>query len=336
MNKTLLAILTAILPALFSAPASAQEVAWKLHSTFAENRAETQAAMQWASQVNARTAGKLKVTVYPGGTLGVSDTDMFRVLPNGNIIQATVLSPVYVTRDAPELAYSLPNESLDNHKDILKLKDTLNDIYNRSYKKRGIRSLGLIMSPSQSIYVYCKSPFQGLKDMKTRKTRVWGKPLSDALGALGVATSIIPQGELYVALQTGVVDCATYIADAANTISLQEVAPYYARLSPYASILQLIVSEKAWERLPADVQNILQEEAKKVEAVYIEKFVDGGPERAEAAKYNAAGGKYAGEFPAEDQKAYSAAARKVWLEQIKGFSGDAKDSAAQILSVLSK
>ncbi len=336
MNKALLAILAVTLPVLFPALGSADEVAWKMHTTWAENRAETKAALQWAAQVNARTAGRLKITVYAGGSLGVSDTDMFRILPNGNIIQATVLSPAYVTRDAPELTYSLPNESLDNHKDILKLRDTLNDIYNLSYQKRGIRSLGLVMSPSQNIYVYCKTPVQSLKDLTSRKTRVWGKPLSDALGKLGAATAIIPQGDLYVALQTGVVDCATYIADAANTISLQEVAPHYARLSPYASILQLIVSAKAWDKLSPEVQNILQEEAKKVEGVFMQDFIDGGTERAEAAKFNAAGGKYFGDFSAEDRKAYSAAARAVWLEQVKGFSSDAAESAKRVLAVLSK
>jgi TRAP-type C4-dicarboxylate transport system substrate-binding protein len=65
-----------------------------------------------------------------------------------------------------------------------------------------------------------------LAELRTKKLRVGSREQVETFTALGVAAQIVPQSELYAALQTGVVDCALYAARFAQSISLQEVAKH--------------------------------------------------------------------------------------------------------------
>ena len=65
-------------------------------------------AKRFADMVNEKAAGKLKIDLHQGGTLGVKDVDMLRILPAGNVIQIAGLYPGYMTRDVPEYASTLP------------------------------------------------------------------------------------------------------------------------------------------------------------------------------------------------------------------------------------
>ena len=63
----LLGLVTAV-PAL---PALAQQVNWKMHIVWVPARPEAQAYQRFVDLVNERAKGKLNITLYPGGSLGV-------------------------------------------------------------------------------------------------------------------------------------------------------------------------------------------------------------------------------------------------------------------------
>lgn len=314
-------------------PAGAQEHTWKMHITFVPTRPETQMAVAWADRVNSRAGDDLKIDVYPGGALGIKDADMLRILPGGNIIQTTLLYGGYVNREAPEIAYALPNEALSDPADIMKIVDIMNDLYETSFTERGIKYLNYIVTAARGVRVFCKEPFSGLADLQKRKLRVWGKLQADTFAKLGVSGSIIPQSDLYMALQTGVVDCATYTMDAVNTISLYEVAPHGLTISAYAVPEAIIVSGKAWEALKPETQAILQEEADREHDTSIESFITGSVELAEEKKFEEKNGTL-GVFPDDDRKAYQEAARAVWLELTETAGGKAKENADLIAKTL--
>src|SRR3712207_9375983 len=80
------------------------ETEWKMHLVWVPTRMEVKEAERWANAVNEATGDKFEVKLFPGGSLGIKDTDMLRILPPGNVIQATMLYPGYVSRDAPDIA----------------------------------------------------------------------------------------------------------------------------------------------------------------------------------------------------------------------------------------
>ncbi len=294
--------------------AEAAEVEWKMNIPWTDNRDEAPTFRRWADAINARTKGKLKVTVYTGGVLGVKDVDMLRALPPGNVIQVAGLFPGYVSRDVPDLANVLPTGVLKGADDILALLPTIREIYQPTLEKKwGLKYLGLVIPQNRTYHIFCKEPIRSLAALKGIKLRVFEKSLVDTFGELGVSAQVIPQYEMYVALQTGVVNCAFYGTAFATTISLQEVTPYAAFITPYASAPYAVIASKAaFDKLPADVQTVIIDETKKLEAREIERFKKADWDNGELIKLNMRGGILLPPYSQADRDAFTAASRVAW------------------------
>jgi len=313
--------------------AAAAEIDWKMHVIFPEPRAESMAAQSWADGVKERTDGRMQVSVYPGGALGLKDVDMLRILPPGNAVQAVLLFAGYLSRDAPELAYAAPNEALGTWEEYVQIVPTLEAIYAEAYESYGIKHLSSVLIPPRQINVFCKTPVSTLEELRGHKVRVWTKSLADIFDKLGIAGVVIPQSEMYLALQTGVVDCAVYTLDAVNTISLHEVAPYGAAIAAYGGSINIVASKAAWDKLPEDIQTILQEEADATHKKTVEDYAAGTVEKVEADKFIAAGGKLT-DFPQADKDAYLKAAREVWIDMTTQLGESTAENARRIASEL--
>jgi TRAP-type C4-dicarboxylate transport system substrate-binding protein len=258
---------------------------------------------------------------------------MLRILPAGNVVQATLLYPGYVSRDAPDLAFAMPNEALGTWEEYIKIVPSLADIYSKTYEKHGIKYLNSVLIPPRGIYFFCKQPVTSLDELRKRKMRAWTKSLADTYNKLGVAATVIPQAEMYLALQTGVVDCATYTLDAVNTISMHEVAPHGARIAAYGGPINLVTSKRAWDALSKDMQAIVQEEADKVYAESLDDYKNGTTENREAQKFLAAGGKLS-ELSQKDRDEYLKAAREIWTAATAQLGGATKQNAERIAKEL--
>lgn len=294
------------------APAAAADIEWRTHLVWVPTRQESIAVKTLAERINARTGSKFEMKIFPGGALGIKDPDMLRILPPGNVIQATLLSTNYVARDSPELANALPEGVLQTAEDYAKIRPALEGVYAKEFKKFGIKVLNILLPPDRTMDIFCKQPINSLEELRKKKLRTWGAFLVDTYAQIGVSATVIPQNDMYMAMQTGVVDCATYYPGPANTLSLQEVAPYFANITNYSATLVFIVSQAAWNKLPADVQAIITEESDKLAKELIANFLKGEYDKAQIAKFLAAGGKQLDPFPKADRDAFWKGALAVW------------------------
>jgi len=334
LSAALLGVLGALAAMGDVAPVSAADIEWRTHLVWVPTRQEAQAVTTLAERINARTGDKFQMTVFPGGSLGIKDPDMLRILPPGNVIQATMISTNYVARDSPELAYALPEGVLQTMEDFATIRPTLEQVYAKEFEKFGIKVLNILLPPDRTMDVFCKMPVNTLEELRTKKLRVWGAFLVDAFAEVGVSATVIPQNDMYMALQTGVVDCATYYPGPANTLSLQEVTPYWSNIANYAATLVFIVSQSAWDKLPADVQTIITEESDKLAKELIANFLRGDYDKAQGDKFNAAGGKQLDPFPAEDREAFYQAALSIWERDATQKGGDMATNRETLLQAL--
>ena len=318
----------------WTSSAYSAEVEWKLHIVQPGIRQEAIAAQTFANRVNERTAGELKITVYPGGALGVRDPDMLRVLPRGNVIQAALLTPAYISRDTPEMSFVMPEGVMKAPNDTVQSIPVLREFYDQVLAERGVKHINILMAPTYKLGIFCKEPVNTLADLRRKKLRVWSRFLAETFTALGVSPSLIPQSELYVAMQTGVVDCATYYLDAANTTSLNEVAPYWSEIAIYPNPMALVASQAAWDQLPEAVRAVMEEEAAALSEELIEGFLEDTYETAEAEKYARGGGEELERFPAEDRDAYLTAAREIWATEAEKLGEPTISTRAKLLELL--
>lgn len=294
---------------------------WKMHAVWVETRPEAQAFEKFTQIVSEKAGDKLDIQFFPGAALGIKDADMLRILPRANAIQASALYPGYMSRDKPEYAFTMPPGVASSPEQLAAALPDLRKIYGATYEEAGIELLGFVGHPVSKTYMLCKDPVNSLEDLRKQKVRVWEQFQIDNFAKLGVSAQIIGQNELYVAMQTGVVDCSVFALGAAMTLSLQEVAPYAAYLHPYVlHPLNNLVAKKSMDSLDPETQQIVRDAAKEIEDETFAIYLSGENDAKAETDWVALGGTVMEPYSEEDRTAFTDAARAVWEEESMGGS----------------
>jgi TRAP-type transport system periplasmic protein len=222
--------------------------------------------------------------------------------------------------------------SAEEHNKILPV---IEDIYRKEIERRGIVTTGLLANTAHPMSVFCKgTPVNSLAELQKKKVRVWSTDLVQTFKRLGVAAQIVPQNDMYMALQTGVIDCAVYAAILAKTVSLQEVTKSASYLFPVAAVPYLIVtSQKKWAELPEDLKRIVVDANAEMYRKTREATVDEPQARAALEKD---GVKWLPDFPEADRQKFLQAAAETWLEVAKEAGGNAVDYRKRVLTTLGR
>jgi TRAP-type transport system periplasmic protein len=284
----------------------------KFHSGYAESRPEAAYLNEFAKEVEQLSNGDLKVDVFHAASLGLHEPDLLRILQRGSVDMA-LLYGEYYTRDAPELAAVYAQGAITKPEQHLEVLSTIRDIYEQGYAKWHIKTIGGIVSPVFSVGLHCKEPINSLEQLKKKKVRVWSAQLVDAFGKLDISAQVIPQNDMYMALQTGVVDCAYYLSTVAETVSLHEVTKYEAYLHPWAAVPALFgISDRSWKSLSAEHQQVLQQAGEHLWQKTRDAAVDPERESDARAKRQALGVTMLEDFSPQDVVQFQQAALSSW------------------------
>ena len=328
-----------LLGALFVASgsvAAVDTIELKMHSQIVESRPEAKYLQEFADDVARRSNGRLKINVFHAGSLGLKDADLLRIMQAGAVDMA-MLYGEYFTRDAPELGVVYVQGAIRKPEEHLALLPTMRAIYEEGYSKWKIHTVGGVVSPVFKVGVHCKEPVNSLAQLKGKKLRVWGAHLVSTFQDLDVAAQVIPQNSMYMALQTGVVDCAYYLSSVARTVSLQEVAKYEAYMHPWAAVPWMFgVSDKAWSRLPDDLQAIVAEagEAMWVKTRDAAVSAEGGEAATEERR--ALGIDMLAPFSEGDVSSFIAASDKAWVTMAEAAGPKGMENYQRMKAAIAK
>ncbi|TCD15867.1 TRAP transporter substrate-binding protein DctP [Oricola cellulosilytica] len=336
MRRTLSYLLSAAFAAgLFVGSAVAEE--WKFNNGLPESRGESQQLNTFADDVADLSDGSLNIKVFHGGSLNLKDNDVVRWLPGGAVEMGLVWAN-YLGRDAPALNAVLVQGSVGSSDELIEVLPEIQDIYTQELEEWGIVTTGFMALPLLKASIFCRNePVRSLDDLRTRKLRVWSKDQVDTFAKLGVSAQIVGQNDLYVALQTGVVDCAVYPALFAHTISLQEVTDYASYLYPIASVPYVLGADKeAWESLSDAQRQAVTTAADRVWERTNEYTKSEENEQAARAKLAEQGVEFLEPFSDEDRAAFLEAASATWKETAEEAGGKAPEYRQRILDVLGR
>jgi len=233
------------------ARAQAKPVVWNLPHVAAPTYYHTQNLNAFAAKVKERSQGRMEIRVHPASSL-YPGPELIPAILDGRAEIGPVLS-AYLTDVMLELGVlELPfmTSTIEEHRNAA---ERLRAFSAEVMARRGLRLLTVHAWPSQQLF--STVPIRTLADWKGRKLRVYGSESAELVRALGGAPVSIPFGEVYVALQRGVVDGAMTSATNAEPMKFFEVAKYlnYWYLTG-ASLEWLAVNAKAWDALPKDLQ----------------------------------------------------------------------------------
>ncbi|MBM3351846.1 MAG: C4-dicarboxylate ABC transporter substrate-binding protein [Betaproteobacteria bacterium] len=313
------------------------QVEWKFNNSYAPTRPESAHIRAFAADVEKRTGGKMKISVAEGGAMGLKDADALRFMQAGTP-ELGFIWPPFLGRDAPALAnlyvYGLVSSAEDHQKALPALKVVLKE----GIAKWNVEVPGFLGFSIVDASLFCREPVRTLDELKRKKLRVGSREQVETFKRLGVAAQIVPQNELYAALQTGVVDCALYAPRFANSISLQEVAKHVTPTGfPFPPAPYALLAHKAkWAALPADLKKGFGDAVTELERVSFNFGEDVTTEKAARERLTSQGVTFHPLMPAADRAALKRSALETWDVLAKEAGGDAVAYRQRILDALPK
>ena len=233
-----------------------------------------------------RTQGRVKINVFHSAQLGqekdtidqtrfgVIDINRINMAPFNNLIPATnIPSLPFIFRSVDHMRKAMDGQIGDN---LLK-----------EFEKHDLIGLALYDSGSRSFY-NSKRPINTPADMKGMKIRVQQSDMFVALvSALGANATPMPFGEVYSALQTGVIDGAENNWPSYESTRHFEVSKFYSVTEHSLSPEALVMSKKSFDKFNAADQAIIKAAAK--ESVAKMRELWDAREKASEAKVKAGG-----------------------------------------------
>ena len=279
---------------------------WKFNNGLPEGRGESKQLETFAADVTQLSGGSLTIDVFHGGSLNLKDNDVARWLPRGAVEMGLVWAN-YLGRDVPALNAVMIQGSVGSPQELISALPEIQDIYTEVLNELDIVPTGFMALPLLKASIFCREePVSSLEKLRTKKLRVWSNDQVQTFTKLGVSAQIIGQNDLYVALQTGVVDCAVYPALFAHTISLNEVTKYASYLYPVAGVPYVLgASKSAWDNLSDGERQAVSTAAERVWARTNEYSKAEEKEQAARAKLKAQGLEFVAPFSEQTGQHFS-------------------------------
>lgn len=236
-------------------PSNSKKIAIKVATQHTEDYPSTVALLKFKEDLEAASNNMFEVTVYPNSQLG-TETDIVSQMQAGTV-QVGYCSPTAATMNPNLNAFDLPFLFEDyDHVERVVTSDVFNSICD-PFTQFGIRAVGAYHNGLRVISTTNKK-IESLEDLKGLKMRVPEAPMSIAIfSALGCNATPINFSELYAALQQGVVDGQENGYPTIDSNKYYEVQKYIAETYHMWGSNILFVSEKFFQSLTAEQQEMV-------------------------------------------------------------------------------
>ncbi|MCP5368567.1 MAG: TRAP transporter substrate-binding protein DctP [Hyphomicrobiales bacterium] len=321
MKRTLTTLVTAAALAIgLTCGAGAADVKWRLGSSVGPKDPQTVRLLDLAERVKEKSGGRFEIEVIPIETIGFKNVDSLRVLKQ-RALDAMFIVPYYVVRDEPMMGVFAPHGVLAEPEENLKIVDEQYKVGAEilAADKWNIVQVGKApFGALRDLVIMSKEPVNTLEGLRKIKFRHFTKDGLKAFNALGVSTQVVPSSELYLALKTGVVDASVYGPTYGKSQSIYEVTCCMSYLAAFSMAYPFTigVNKDVWEKVPADLRQILKDTSEQMWNESVEKWKVGAAEKEAYEWLTTKGGmKMLDPVPLADRKLIQAELLKLWREQ---------------------
>ena len=256
LRKAALAALAAAL--LVPVAASAQEVTLRAVSAFAENSIYVVRLQKWIQKVNAEGKGTLQIN-FIGGPKAIPTFEVGNAVKTG-VVDMALSTGAFYTNLMPEAdALKLSQLSIAEQRKNGAF-ELINEIWN---KKANMYYLGRpVEFHPFHLYLNKKIDKPDLTGLKIRVTPVY----RDFFISLGASVVTTAPGEVYTALERGVVDGYGWPIGGIFYLNWQEKTKYRVDPGFYMAEVSLVMNLDSWKKLAPKQREFLQKEVLAFEA----------------------------------------------------------------------
>jgi C4-dicarboxylate-binding protein DctP len=249
--------LAAILVLALGAPVRAQSpIIIKFSHVVAPDAPKGKAANFFKELAEKYTDGKVKVEIYPNSSL-YKDKEELEALQLGSVqLLAPSISKFGPLGVREFDVFDLPFLMTDDAHARQMMASPMMAEFNHKLESKGVSALAYWDNGAHQYT--CNRPLIWPDDFRGLKMRIQGSKVQEAVTReLGALPQIIAFGELYQALQTGVVDGEDNVSTNILTQKFYDVQKHMT-LSNHGRLTYALVTNKTfWNSLPADVHTAL-------------------------------------------------------------------------------
>lgn len=235
---------------------------WDLAIAWPPANFHTKNAIAFAQAVDKATAGQVKITVHPGGALGLKGPETMRAVRDRIVPVAEFSAPQQVG-DAPLLAVETLPYLVDSYEQLRTLHDLVLPEYDKVFARFGQKRLYMV--PWSTQYLFTKKAIANAADAKDIKVRVTDRMTSDLIKGVGMVPVQMTFADMIPALASGGLDGITTSASTAVDSRLWEFVQHAYQTSHVWSSNVLTVNLAAWNKLPADQRAAIEKVARDME-----------------------------------------------------------------------
>lgn len=259
MNKLLITAAITAAGALASTVASAAQVSLNVGHTLAPDSHYQIAVTRMAEIAAKKSNGQIKINVFPQSQLG-GEVKMIQAARTGGL-------DMFITAQAP-LTNTVKAYSLFDMPYLFDSVDQANKVLGGAVGKEFLDMLpkyslvGLGWLSVMERNVFSSKPIRSDKDMAGMKLRVMQSPgYVKAYESFGAQPTPMAYGDVYMALQQGVVDGADTSPDQFVMDKFVEVSKYYNITKVHYLPALLIIGKPSWDKLSNEHKTVLQQAA---------------------------------------------------------------------------
>ncbi|MDP3040094.1 MAG: TRAP transporter substrate-binding protein [Deltaproteobacteria bacterium] len=220
-------------------------------------------AGEWAKEIEKRTQGRVKITLFPGGTLTPADKCYDGVVKGISDIGMSVLG---YTRGKFPLT-----EVIDlplGYKSGVAATGLVNQYYQHFQPKEFEEVKILYLHAHGPGILHMKKDVHKLEDLKGMRIRSTGLS-AKVVSALGGTPVAMPMGDTYDALKRGMVEGSMAPQESLQGWKWGEVVKFTTESfgSAYSTAFFVAMNKEKWNALPPEIQKIIEQ----VNAEWIEK-----------------------------------------------------------------
>jgi tripartite ATP-independent transporter DctP family solute receptor len=248
------------LVSILSRRASAAEFTLKFATGQDPSHPVNKRAGEAIGRIKEATGGRLEINLFPANQLG-SDTDLLGQIRNGAVDYLNIASSVLATL-VPSAGIVNTGFAFASYDEVWKAMDgDLGKFVKGEIENVGVLQVGKSWDNGFRQLTSSTREIKTPDDLKGFKMRVPAAPILTSLfQALGAGPTPINFNEVYSALQTKVVEGQENPLAIIATAKLYEVQKYCSLTSHVWDAYIILGNRRSFQRLPADVQEILTRE----------------------------------------------------------------------------
>jgi tripartite ATP-independent transporter DctP family solute receptor len=216
--------------------------------------------LEFQKALRLKSNGKLDIKIFPDGQLG-SEREVLELLQIGSVA-ITKVSAATLSNFVPEYhVFGIPYLFKDKQHQFNVLEGEVGKSILEKGSKFWLRGLCYYDAGTRNFYT-TKKAIRTPEDLKGLKIRVMNNQMAiNMINSMGGSATPMAFGELYTAMQQGVVDGAENNAPSFVSSNHYEVSKYYT-IDQHASIPDvLLIGTKFWDKLSEQEKKWVQEAA---------------------------------------------------------------------------